>query len=239
MKKKLISSVVCFALLVVMFIGSSIAWFTDTAASVNTMVAGKISIKQTENFEQESWMLPSDVIIKEVTVTNDGNQPAYVRTLFAFEDAEYTDEQGQDLTVLDMVITQCVDNLQITIPGVNAPGEKVQFTATLGTEVTTFTVGYLVHPAALAVGDVFSNLTAVTLDARADNAWQEAVNGKYDLIVLSQACQTIGLGDDPAVALDTAFAAVSAETGDKVALWFGYVLKHSDHYGETVEVAKK
>ena len=68
MKKQLISSVACFVLLILMFVGSSIAWFTDTADSVNTMVAGKISIDQTEEFDGTQILLPSMTITKKVTV---------------------------------------------------------------------------------------------------------------------------------------------------------------------------
>lgn len=230
MKKKLISSVVCFVLLVVMFIGSSIAWFTDSASSVNTMVAGKISIRQDEVFEQNSVMLPNVEIPKTVTVTNDGNQPAYVRTLFAFEDTA-------DGSVLKMV----QHNAPVTI---TFPAEPVQFKVTVTDEngltlsETCFTVGYYVYGDELAVGASYQCLNSIKLSPEADSDWMENVKEKYELFVLSQASQTSGLEGGPVNALNTAFGEITAE---KCAIWFKYVLEHTDGYvptGCTLTVAE-
>lgn len=229
MKKKLISSIACFALLVVMFIGSSIAWFTDSASSVNTMVAGKISIQQDEIYDQNSVMLPNVEIPKVVTVTNNGNQPAYVRTLFAFEDTE-------DGSVLEMVQA----NAPVTI---TFPVEPVQFKVTVkdqnGQVVsdTCFTVGYYVYDSELAVNGTYQCLTSIKLKPEANGDWMENVNEKYELVVLSQASQTTGLEGGPINALNTAFGEITAE---KCAVWFQYVLEHTTGYvpdGYTVTAA--
>jgi len=219
MKKQLISSLLCFALLVVMFIGSTVAWFTDTASSVNTMVAGKISIRQDEVFEQNTVILPNVTIPKKVTVTNDGNQSAYVRTLFAFEDAA-------DGSVLGMV----GHDSPVTV---TFPAEPVRFKVTIADEYgqtvseTCFTVGYYIYDGQLAVGDSYQCLNSITVRPEADSAWMDKVGEKYELIVLSQASQTTGLPDAPADALNTAFAEITAE---KCAVWFEYVLKNTPGY---------
>ena len=219
MKTKLISSIVCFALLVVMFIGSSIAWFTDSASSVNTMVAGKISIRQDEIFAQNSVMLPNVEIPKTVTVTNNGNQPAYVRTLFAFEDTV-------DGSVLEMV----QHNAPVTI---SFPAQPVQFKVTITDALdqivseTCFTVGYYVYDGELAVNESYQCLNSIKLKPEAGNDWMENVNEKYELFVLSQASQTTGLEGGAENALNTAFGEITAE---KCAIWFKYVLEHTDGY---------
>ena len=221
MKKKLISSIVCFGLLVVMFIGSSIAWFTDSASSVNTMVAGKISIRQDEVFEQNSVMLPNVEIPKKVTVTNNGNQPAYVRTLFAFEDTV-------DGSVLEMVTAKTPDAVTITFPV-----EPVRFKVTITDEQnqtvseTCYTVGYYVYDGELAVNASYQCLNSIKLKPEADSDWMEKVNEKYELFVLSQASQTTGLEGGPVAALNTAFGEINAE---KCAMWFKYVLEHTEGY---------
>lgn len=225
MKKQLFTSIACFALLVVMFLGSTIAWFTDTAENVNTMVAGKISIDQTEIFDNTTVLLPSMTVKKTVTVENTGNQPCYVRTLFAFEDSE-------DGKVLEMLERTCEEGVAITVPGVTDPtAQKIQFQVVTGTgedqKTATFTVGYYVYNDALPAGESFVSLESVTLSEAAGNDWMEAIGEKYEIFVLSQAVQTTGMEGGAEVALNTAFAPVDSE---HCATWFAYVLDRNDEY---------
>ena len=225
MKKQLISSVACFVLLILMFVGSSIAWFTDTADSVNTMVAGKISIDQTEEFDGTQILLPSMTITKKVTVKNTGNQPAYVRTLFAFEDSA-------DGKVLEMISTQ---GATIVIPGVTTgtADQKVQFRVTVtdanGNETTTlYTVGYYEYPTKLGVGESFVSMESFKLSERAGNDWQNAIGDKYEIIVLSQATQVTGMeGLSVEAALTQAFDVISSAS---CVTWFTYVLENTEGY---------
>jgi hypothetical protein len=232
MKRQLIISSLCLVLLLVMMLSTTLAWFTDSKANVNTMVAGKISIAQKEysdtnhtvEFENNKYvMMPSQSITKEVVVTNTGNQPAYVRTLFAFEDKSYTDENGVQKTVLEMLTTAGKT--------IEFPANKVQFTVTKNGKTTTYTVGYYVHPTALSHEDDKDDITvlnSITLNGAATNEWQTAVGDDYELFVLSQASQVSGLdnlgvngAESPAAALDKAFAPI---TGDWCATWFAKVL---------------
>lgn len=234
MKRQLIISSLCLILLLVMMLSTTLAWFTDSKANVNTMVAGKISISQTENFEQGTIILPNVPITKEVVVTNTGNQPCYVRTLFAFEDKTYTDENGATKTVLDMLTTSG-QNIQFPT---DASGNKIQFTVTKNGVTTTYTVGYYVHQSQLSNEEnkSITVLNSITLNGAADNEWQEAVGTDYELIVLSQASQVSGLNtlgengaESPAAALNTAFGEVNSANCVK---WFNKMLT-ANSYGQT------
>ena len=228
MKRQLFTSVLCVVLLLVMLMATTLAWFTDREYNVNTMVAGKISIEQKEYSDaahtvefvnNEFVMMPSQTVVKEVVVTNTGNQPCYVRTLFAFEDIA-------DGEVLDMLSTT---GATITFP-TDASDNKIQFTVTKDGETTIFTVGCYVHPDKLSHEGNEDNITvlkSITLSAAAENAWHEAVGDYYEVFVLSQATQTAGLGTDAAVALDTAFKPISAAD---CAVWFAAVLNGTDAY---------
>lgn len=225
MKRQLILSTLCLVLLLVMMLSTTLAWFTDSKTNVNTMVAGKIAIEQNEYsdtnhtvvFENNKYvMMPSQSIIKEVVVTNTGNQPAYVRTLFAFEDSA-------DGKVLEMLSTAG--------EAIEFPTNKVQFTVTKGDKQTLYTVGYYVHPEKLSHEDDKDDITvlkSIKLADAADNSWQIAVGDDYELFVLTQAAQTAGLDnlgengtESPAAALDTAFAQITSENCAK---WFALVL---------------
>lgn len=228
MKRQLIISTLCLVLLMVMMLSTTLAWFTDNKANVNTMVAGKIGIKQTEvdkdgnPFVGSSFtMMPSVEIVKKVTVENTGNQPAYVRTLFAFEDKVYTDENGVEQTVVGMLTKNTPTGVNIVIP---TGTEKAQFTVTKDGEQTLYTVGYYVHTEKLLHEDDKDDiavLESITLKSEADNNWHLAVGTDYDLFILSQATQVAGLGDNAATALNTAFAPITSENCAK---WFAQVL---------------
>ena len=232
MKRQLFTSVLCVVLLLVMLMATTLAWFTDREYNVNTMVAGKISIEQKEysdaahtvEFENKKFvMMPSQTVVKEVVVTNTGNQPCYVRTLFAFEDSNTVD-------VLKLIT---VDS-GIVIDGITNKNPKVQFTVTKDGKETLFTVGYYVHATALEKNAKINPLSNITLSAAAENAWHEAVGDYYEVFVLSQATQTAGLdklgengAESPSAALDKAFKPISAAD---CATWFAAVLNGTDAY---------
>lgn len=114
MKKKLTASVLCLALLLIMLLGSTLAWFTDESGATNTMTVGNVKIQQYQKdrsnnaFDPVQKMFPAVInnglggtvskqdgfwntneinneIDNIVTVENIGSEAAYVRTLFAFE----------------------------------------------------------------------------------------------------------------------------------------------------------
>ena len=84
MKKKIITSCLVVALLVVGIVGASLAYFTDKDAKTNVFTVGKVNITLNEKFdEKNAKLLPgsskNNAIQKEVTITNDDNsQEAYV-----------------------------------------------------------------------------------------------------------------------------------------------------------------
>ena len=219
MKQKLFTSVACLVLLMLMLLGSTLAWLTDRSDSVNTMVAGKIGIRQTQtDGDLTQVLMPSQEYKKTVTVTNTGTQPCFVRTLFAFEDNTYGGK-----SVVDMIST---DNSNIVFPK-DENGKKIQFKVIKDGKETTFTIGCYVHEAVLEVGRSVTPLNLVKLSEQADNDWIAAVNDCYELIILSQACQSNGMEHGAEVSLNTAFDAI---TGENCALWFVDIFNDSDLY---------
>lgn len=230
MKKKLFFSALCFTLLLIMMLSTTLAWFTDTETNVNTMVAGRVSIEQTVVANDEAIIVPTVEIERTITVTNDGNLPCYARTLIAFEDKavegtgvidEDTDEivEGSEKTLLEYLK---LNGLNVVIPGVTNQDAKIQYTVADG---TVYTIGYYLH-GELAVGVSYTCLNTITLDATAPSEWQLAAGEKYQMQVLSQAVQTAGFtaeGEEnvAAKALNTAFGELTSEN---VATWFANVV---------------
>ena len=210
MKKQLACSVLCLALLLIMMLSTTVAWFTDTAAANNTMVVGKISITQTV-VDTQYTVMPTVEIPRLITVKNDGNQPAYVRTLIAFEDTAIA---GDSKSMLDYMI---LGDDNITFP-VDEDGNKIQFSD----NGTTYTVGYYLH-GELAANVSYTCLNTIELDATAPSAWQEAsVDGQYTILVLSQAVQSVGFEDGAAAALDN--TNVFGSVADNAETWFKAIL---------------
>ena len=205
MRKKLLTSILCFALLLLMFIGSSIAYFSDTVYHSNVMTAGIISIDQTV-VNTDVVIMPTLEIDRTITVINDGNQNCYARTLIAFEDA------AVGTTGKTMVEYLNLGDSNIVIP---TGAEKISIVI----NDVTYTVGYYVHLTELAFGsnNTYTCLNSITLDATAPSEWQVAAGEKYEILVISQATQVTGLTNlGAAAALDEVFGTVK----DNAQAWF-------------------
>lgn len=206
-KKKLFFSTLCLVLLLVMMLSTTVAWFTDTQHTTNVMVAGRISITQTTAAWSNLVMMPSQTYDTSVTVTNTGNQPAYVRTIFAFEDTA-------DGSVLQQLQLNTPEGVTIVIP---TGTEKIQFTV----KGVTYTVGYYDHDllASEEGKNAYTCLNSVTLSSEATMDWQAAVGDTYEMHVITQAVQQTGF-ENAAAAFGDTFGAIDAENAAK---WFSFL----------------
>lgn len=177
----------------------------------------------------------NNVVDKYVTVENTGKSDAYVRTIIALEMGEFTYEE--------------FDKIGISINKVN--GDEFKFpgawnwTDDFVTEINgnKYNIMVAVHENPLPPKDdddttdkhiTIPSLLQVYMDKTATNDDCEKLdgnkNGKYDILVLSQAVQSAGFeaadGNSAAqVALDTAFGAAN-ETNVKK--WFGDVISEEE-----------
>lgn len=83
-KKKIVSLSLVIALLATLVVGGTMAYFTDKDAETNTFTVGNVSIDLIEVFDEDSAVLnpggkDQNAINKDVTVKNDGKNPAWVR----------------------------------------------------------------------------------------------------------------------------------------------------------------
>ena len=93
MKKKIVLIGAAIALIAILAVGGSLAYFMDTDDVTNVFTVGSVDIEQNEEFVQESQLLPvvgtdptkadDNYIQKKVTVENKGKNDAYVQTLVA------------------------------------------------------------------------------------------------------------------------------------------------------------
>lgn len=155
-----------------------------------------------------------NAVDKFITVTNDGHNDVYVRTLVAFEKGSLSDAKFDELLGISYydVGWTIASATNATIDGKNFQIVEFVFTGRNG------------EAGVLAAGDttqaslcqVYLASTATNEDCKAIDATGE---GLYDIYALSQAVQAEGW-TDAQTALDTAFGDVDAAN---IATWFaGY-----------------
>lgn len=245
MKKKLMASVFCLCLLLIMLLGSTLAWFTEETSTVNTMVAGNVQIRQYERgadgetFLQNQKLLPavihqltdgtiareadglwvdahiSNEITQIVTVKNTGSQAAYIRTLFAFETGVIYREGT----------TERYGYLHDVYLGVNGtmtflyedPEQTKPMLITVNGVQYALAVCTYSQPVA-SQQETASSLRQFFLSPDAGNEFYDLVGGQYDILVLSQAVQVQSFAT-----ADAAFDAVFPLTPANAESWFAAV----------------
>ena len=211
MKKKITMIALVVALVAIMVVGGTLAYFTDKDMDTNVMTIGKVEIDQIEDFDEDTVILPYEDVVgidlrnKVVTVKNTGTEPAYIRTLVAFEDTN----GAADLVHAkwDSAFADEKLNAKLAADNVEVNG-------------TSYEVWYVVYPDALDVGATSGeSLQSVWADVTAGNDWANGVGGEYTVLVLSQAVQSTGWDAETAAeALDAAFPGINEAA--TVADWF-------------------
>ncbi len=264
--KKVLLMCTAYALVAALAIGGTLAYLTSEDSDVNVMTMGNVKIEQIEqqydengnlvDFEQDKPLYPyvgelgwknttenggayrqftmNNVVDKYVSVKNTGKSDAYVRTLIAFE-------MG-DFTATDF------DKIGISINLENGSEFQFQGAWNVANDFVEYIDGYkynvmeFVHSAPVKPGETtVPSLLQVYLSKDATNEDVAKLdgngNGKYDILVLSQAVQAAGFENANSAfqrtnasyaaaknALDTSFGvpeATNTETGEVYCVeWF-------------------
>ena len=151
----------------------------------------------------------ANVIDKIVTVENNGNTDAYVRTIVALE-AGKTAEEAKDLWYNYIGVSDNSDN------GATISVEDNDLFVKIGDSYYIIVVYTYEQPLA-AGAKSGASLTGVALYKNATQQVVATLGAEYEILVLSQAVQAADMGTNAGAALDTAFGDVNAEN---VAAWF-------------------
>lgn len=79
MKKSLIMALATIAVVSLLVVGGTMAWFTDAKTVTNVFTAGSVSIAINEVFEPVTDWVPGDTEAKEVKFTSLGKSKTYLR----------------------------------------------------------------------------------------------------------------------------------------------------------------
>lgn len=265
--KKALLICTAYVLVAALAIGGTLAYLTSTDNDVNVMTTGKVEIEQIEQqydengnlvpFEQDKPLYPyvgefgwqnadknngayrqftmNNVVDKYVSVKNTGKSDAYVRTFVALEMGSFTSDEFNKIGIS----INSENGSEFKFPGAwNTVNDFVEVI-----DGYTYNVMEFVHSAPLKPGETtIPSLLQVYLSKDATNEDVKKLdgngNGKYDIIVISQATQTAGFENannafqrgnttyaTAKYALDTAFGAPqdkNAETGVALCVeWLG------------------
>ena len=237
MSKKKIISLCLVVCLLATAIGGTLAYFTDTEAVKNVMTMGNVDIEQIEQerspagglqpYTQNQTLLPmggydweevnvnghsisvyADGLDKIVTVKNNGNSAAYVRTIVALE-AVKSKEEAKSVWDKNLFVSYNYDSTQVIC-------EDNNLFVQIGD--TWFAIVVYTYGDAIAAGtESVPSLTGVGLYPETTKEDVANLEGDYEVLVVSQAVQASDMGADAGAALDTAFGDVNAAN---VADWF-------------------
>lgn len=240
--KKILVIALAMSLLCILAVGSTMSYLTYTDFDVNTMAVGNVKIEQFEQKRDGSdledlKLMPvvevtgttkyldrydlydhRNVVDKIVTVRNTGSEDAYVRTVFAFE-LKKTVADDDSITWENPVGEDVILNsngIEVT-ESVIYKYENGTFGTGSANAVTAYAVGYYNYDVALAASETSTpSLLQVYLHSSVGNDFFEAIDGNYEIRVLSQAVQTTGFVNAQE-ALGAAFGEVTAANA---AEWF-------------------
>lgn len=237
MSKKKIISLCLVVCLLATAIGGTLAYFTDTEAVKNVMTMGNVDIEQIEQerspagglqpYTQNQTLLPmggydweevnvngdsisvlADALDKIVTVKNNGNSDAYVRTIVALE-AGKSEDEAKSMWYKNLAVSDNSDGTQVIC-------EDNNLFVQIGD--TWFVIVVYTYGDAIAAGtESVPSLTGVGLYPETTKEDVANLEGDYEVLVVSQAVQASDMGDDAGAALDKAFGDVDATN---VAEWF-------------------
>ena len=237
MSKKKIISLCLVVCLLATAIGGTLAYFTDTEAVKNVMTMGNVDIEQIEQerspagglqpYTQNQTLLPmggydweevnvngdsisvlADGLDKIVTVKNNGNSAAYVRTIVALE-AGKSEDEAKSMWYNNLAVSDNSDGTQVI-------GEDNNLFVQIGN--SWFAIVVYTYCDAIAAGtESVPSLTGVGLYPETTKEDVANLEGDYEVLVVSQAVQASDMGDDAGAALDKAFGDVDATN---VAKWF-------------------
>ena len=145
---------------------------------------------------------------KIVTVKNNGNSAAYVRTIVALEAGKSKDE-AKSMWYKNLAVSDNSDGTQVIC-------EDNDLFVKIGD--TWFIIVVYTYGDAIAAGtESVPSLTGVGLYPETTKEDVANLEGDYEVLVVSQAVQASDMGDDAGAALDLAFGDVNATN---VAEWF-------------------
>lgn len=194
MKKKILAITLCVAMLAIMLVSGTLAYFTDNDAKTNTFTVGNVSIVLTEpkwdtvGAAEAFDVYPGEALAKDPTVTNDGKNPCFVRV---------------SVTGWDALINAGLSQNNITY-------RTDYVDAKLGENWKLHTDGYFYYTEVLAVGattDALFDQIVIPTDVVNDTT-----GAQYNLDVKAFAVQAQGA--------KPSFSAVQAMTVEEIAAWF-------------------
>lgn len=225
MKKKITAIALVVMLLAVSVLGATLAYFTDTDKETNVFTSGNVAIDLTENFTQESKLMPvtgsaqngtlENGVTKEVFVTNTGSEDAFVRVHIAIpailDNGAETFDAGKNVLHFNYKADSIGEGKWDWSNSTGAPYEGKWNYYETKIDGIDYNVYVVTYEKALKSGDkTVDAIHQVYLDSKVSSSDMEQLNAtlgtKWNMYVVAEGVQTAGF-DDAYAALNTAFGA--------------------------------
>ena len=245
MKKKLFTVALALIIAITAISGASLAYLKDSDGAKNVMVTGNVHIIQNEldrngnAFQNGQKLLPAvydsltkvnglwtdcinNEIDKIVTVTNTGSEPAYIRTIIAFETTAIYEANTSNVIGMMHDMYLGVNGSYTELK--NSDGSFVTITVNgVQYALAVYTYKGAAGNGKIAPGETTeSSLRQFFLSPDAGNEFFDELakgDGMYDILCLSQAVQVEGF-ENADQALNRAFGEVNATNATE---WFASV----------------
>lgn len=228
-KKKILVLALTLAMVAILAVGGSLAYFTDSKTADNVFVSGNVAIKLIENFgdndpETPEKLVPStgsaqngtlqNGITKEVSVKNTGSEDAYVRVHIAIpsilDNGNPEFDAGKNALHFNYGANSIGEGKWDWSKSTGAPyeGDWNYYETTI--EGISYNVYVVTYGTALKANEVTPEkaMWQVYLDSRTSNdavkSYKEALGENWHILVLAEGVQAAGF-TDAYDALNTAF----------------------------------
>lgn len=224
-RKSIVLAATAVMLMASLVVGGTLAYFTDDDQATNVFTTGDVEIDLTENFTQESKLVPAtgsaqagtlqNGVTKEVFVTNTGSEDAYVRVHIAIP--AILDNAQPDFDASKNVLHFNYDSENVgegkwdwsNATGTPYEGNWNFYEETIGG--IAYNVYVVTYEGILASdATTESAMSQVYLDATTTNDDIETINGilgeNWKMYVVAEGAQEAGFAD-AYEALNTAFGA--------------------------------
>lgn len=234
-KRKIVLLAVALMMVAILGFGGTLAYLTDYETATNVFTVGNVDITLNEVFEEGSKLIPGIDVNKDVTVTNVGTEPAFVRVHVAIPKllddgyatfASYANTLHWNFSKASVADGKWnwhatnVNGSNATMPGwPGNGGDWNWYTATV--EGIEYTVYVATFETALIPGEEtdVEAITNVYLDASLDNVHIEniiAELGEIKILVAAEAVQAAGFNGDAYAAFDAAHKDANPGDGKEI-----------------------
>lgn len=191
MKKKIMAIALSIAIISILVVGATLAYFTDTKDAKNVFTVGNVKIELTEpHWVEDAQLLPGREIAKDPTIINTGKNDAYLRVKIEIPQA---DLQDKIFPILNVVDAKTVIDQNVIKGFVSADWEEIVVsTDDVYNEVTNTRTITLYYNKVLKVADTVKVFDVIKVPTTLNSDSFKDLDDKPTITIYAEAIQAEG-----------------------------------------------